>query len=301
MFCIKRREPAKILEAARRTQNILVGNFSCRPDVLKLGQLRGNRFRIALREITVDQAVIEKSLESFREKGFINYYGLQRFGNSAVVPTYSIGRALLKGNWQEACELILKPRPGDLPIMQRVRECWWTTKDAQKALSLINSKEKCIELDLLRGLAQHGANNCINALEQVPRNARLLYIHSYQSLIWNQVASRRFKMGMNPIQGDLVLREEAPEKLDAFDIIFDEPQDDDRPSQEKIQEESKFKNMVKKLTEEDVISGNYAIFDIVLPLPGHDITYPENECEKWYQELLAVDELSSEKLKQKVK
>jgi tRNA pseudouridine synthase D (TruD) len=32
--------------------------------------------------------------------GFVNYFGLQRFGN-AHAPTHSIGKALLKHNWEE--------------------------------------------------------------------------------------------------------------------------------------------------------------------------------------------------------
>lgn len=68
-----------------------------------------------------------------------------------------------------------------------------------------------------------------------------------------------------------------------------------------VEEESRFKTMVKQLTKEDVESGKYTIFDIVMPLPGHDITYPKNSMEQLYTELLEKDGLSSELLKTKQK
>lgn len=68
---------------------------------LMLGQLKGNRFRIALRNVLADDELIEESMKFIEENGFINYYGLQRFGNDKQVPTYDIGVALLLGQWKK--------------------------------------------------------------------------------------------------------------------------------------------------------------------------------------------------------
>lgn len=42
-FCIRKREPEKIARAAERFPNVHVGNFTFKPDTLKLGVLKGNR------------------------------------------------------------------------------------------------------------------------------------------------------------------------------------------------------------------------------------------------------------------
>lgn len=42
---------------------------------------------------------------------------------------------------------------------------------------------------------------------QIPRNNRLMYIHSYQSVVWNTMVSRRIEaFGLKAVEGDLVLR-----------------------------------------------------------------------------------------------
>ncbi len=58
---------------------------------MKLGDLNGNRFTIVLRQIKCkDDSIINEAVNSLAQNGFINYYGLQRFGTSSI-PTHEIG------------------------------------------------------------------------------------------------------------------------------------------------------------------------------------------------------------------
>lgn len=100
-FCVRKVDPRKLVFRTRHLRNIHIGNFTFKDKPLKLGQLIGNRFRIALRHITVEDTVIEDALNSLKEHGFINYYGLQRFGNNKEVPTFEIGVKLMQANWKE--------------------------------------------------------------------------------------------------------------------------------------------------------------------------------------------------------
>lgn len=137
-----------------------------------------------------------------------------------------------------------------------------------------------------------------------------MYIHAYQSLIWNEIASRRIELGLEPVVGDLVYVDETKVQpdfvVDDCELVGSAENDEDTlveetpetPDEEDI---SRFRTMVRPLTVEDIASKKFTIFDVVLPLPGHDITYPSNECGTWYVERLAKDKLSSEKLKLKQK
>ncbi|KAH8322170.1 hypothetical protein KR059_006688 [Drosophila kikkawai] len=312
-FCIKRRAPDQIVAAARSLRNVQIGNFAFRNTTLKLGDLQGNRFRIALRHVDkVKRGDIEVALESLRERGFINYYGLQRFGNSASVPTYEVGVALLKCDYKLACELILKPRDSDVEFMRPIREEWWEKRDSAAAAAQIYG-DKFIEKKLLDGLARFGESDYSSALRQIPRNMLMLYPHAYQSLVFNRIASRRIKeFGLKLIPGDLVYVEqeqeqnqEEPNEVSGEKEQKEEENTEDLPEtlgeDETIEEESIFKRKVRPLTAEDIASGSFRLSDVVLPLPGHDITYPANECGVWYEEMLAEVGLTSDLLKHKEK
>lgn len=272
-ICAKKVEPQKICQAAKKTQGVRVGNFKFHADTLRLGDLKGNRFKIALRSVKGEQEEIAKSLESFRDLGFINYYGMQRFGNCPSIPTFMVGKALLLGDFKLAVELILKERDGEPPYMTKMRKAWAESQDANKALSHLRPTNTCVEARLLHGLAKNGSTNYMQSLLSIPRNMLMLYSHSYQSLLWNQVASKRRELGVEVIEGDLVYTETASGQAE-FEVIDEAvPVEDDEAVAEEatVETESKFLAMVRPLTKEDLDAKTYTIFDIVLPLPGFDI------------------------------
>lgn len=307
--CIKKVEPSKICQASCRIRvggKVRVGNFKFNNKPLKLGELTGNRFQIALRSVKGEEHLMNESLKSIQESGFINYYGMQRFGNCITVPTFEVGKALLRSDFKEAVDLILKEREGEPPFMAKMRACWTETRDAQKALKMINDQHSTyVEAKLLSALVKYNSNgsyNYLQALQTLPKNMLMLYTHAYQSLIFNQVISKRRELGLTVLEGDLVFRD-ASNAADQEAVIIEENADDGDNEDviETTEPESKFKEMVRPLTKEDVESGKYSIFDIVLVLPGHDITYPSNSIGDYYTELMNKDDLSSEKLKSKHK
>jgi tRNA pseudouridine13 synthase len=76
-----------------------VGNFSYVDRSLRLGDLKGNVFTLTLRGVEGgSRETVAAAVKALTASGFINYFGLQRFGTHAI-PTHAIGGALLRGAW----------------------------------------------------------------------------------------------------------------------------------------------------------------------------------------------------------
>lgn len=108
-----------------------------------------------------------------------------------------LGKALLSSKFGQACDMILQPRKEseqNHPQHEaKAQQIWTETKNAEKAFAEIRQKHS-IEGKLLDGLCKHGSKNFLEALRAIPRNTRLMYLHSYQSFVWNKVVSKRIKV-----------------------------------------------------------------------------------------------------------
>jgi len=93
-------------------------------------------------------------MESIKSKGFINYYGMQRFGTS-FIPTHAVGLAMLQQDWALAVDLLLRNRPGEHPDAEAARTVWSQTGDWDAALE--GFPKRCVaERALLEAIRQEG-------------------------------------------------------------------------------------------------------------------------------------------------
>lgn len=270
-------------------RGITLGGFKYEDHSLKLGELEGNEFLITIRDVSEsNQENINRSLTSLKEHGFINYYGMQRFGTFSV-STHTIGAHVLKSDWQTAVELILSPQELVIPESIEARKIWSETKDAEKALAVM--PRKCVAEYSLLGVLAKQPNSYLNAMMQVPRNLRMMYGHAYQSYIWNTVASERIKrFGMKPMVGDLVLL--VPENEATAESAEDHIEED-------VKQETFIR--ARPITQEEIDSGAKTIYDIVIPTPGFDILYPDNELKQVYIDVMKQDGLDPDNMRRSLR
>jgi len=112
---------------------------------ISLGDLRGNSFRIVVRDLPHKRLTL-KSIERLP-----NYFGEQRFSRHNA----AIGRALVRRNFSKAVELIDDPD--------------------------------------VRSYSETYPGDYIGALRQLPLKIRRIYVHAYQSWIWNKTVEEYVK------------------------------------------------------------------------------------------------------------
>lgn len=102
---VKKVTPERLKSIKEEIEKKRMNVFNIRSvgDCLRLGQLKGNHFEIIIRHLrnqlndsaNLTERILE-AIENVKNKGFVNYYGPQRFGKGQKIQTDQIGLALLK-------------------------------------------------------------------------------------------------------------------------------------------------------------------------------------------------------------
>ena len=92
-----------------KINGIYLGDFKYENHGLSLADSLGNHFVITIRDLDGNEEDVLNAMQSLKTLGFINYFGMQRFGTRNI-STHQVGIEMLAGNWQQACDLILAPK-----------------------------------------------------------------------------------------------------------------------------------------------------------------------------------------------
>jgi tRNA pseudouridine13 synthase len=179
---------------------------------LYIGNLFGNSFSIIVRELAAEQSTVLETCEKISSRieelgGFPNYFGIQRFG--AVRPiTHLVGKHMIMGEPELAVKEFLCTT-GELEGEAATKARLEFTDSWDIARALIDfPKILSFEKVLLNHLLKH-PEDYKGALSQLPRNLLTMFVHAYQSYIFNKILSRRMADGLElnePVIGDLVLK-----------------------------------------------------------------------------------------------
>lgn len=311
-----------------RLDTVKIGDFEYSNKPLQLGDHGGNEFVITLKNchpqngsscsvaqrLRMVQQAVECGLSYLKHHGYINYFGLQRFGTYSI-GTHLLGLKLLKEDFegfvddimhvdehyiQEAFSRPAPPPPashGARRIPDNNRDdidraraitLWKTSKQAEKALEVL-PKRFSSETALIRHLGKN-SKDYTGAILSITRGLRMMYLHAYQSYVWNHVVTYRWsKYGSKVIVGDVVLVNEVRSKSPDGDVeIYDD-----------LDGEVTGYAEARVLTADDVAGGQYTIFDIVLPLAGYDVLYPQNDVGQYYSEFMSKDGIDPYNMRRK--
>uniref|UniRef100_A0A915DEX0 TRUD domain-containing protein n=1 Tax=Ditylenchus dipsaci TaxID=166011 RepID=A0A915DEX0_9BILA len=259
LVCAYRVTKEKLLKTASNLRGIWISNLHYSKQRLQLGSSNGNRFSVVLRDIgDVGEAELKGRIEKWASGGFLNYFGHQRFG-SCGVSTAEIGRLILSGKWEEAVKTILEPRETARGQLLECLQKYQETGDAEQALKKLHMGQR---YNLIEGVVlselKKNKDAFKNAIMALFRDARSLYVHAYQSLVFNKILTKRVqKYGTKVLEGDVLLSN--GQKVKSVETV-------------KVEE-------------------------IALPLPSFEANLPDNEVGTWYDEILDADGLSKESFK----
>jgi len=154
---------------------------------IALGNLLGNKFRIRIRDAK-DGQIVESTLKELEAKGTPNFFGLQRFGSIRFI-THEVGKHILRRDYELAFwTYVAKPFEGEREDVRKIREELWDSRDAKLGLRELPTYlryERILLQKLREGMSEE------KALLSLPKNLKLMFIHAYQSYIFNRLLTAR--------------------------------------------------------------------------------------------------------------
>jgi tRNA pseudouridine13 synthase len=176
---------------------------------LALGHHYGNGFAIRLGglELSTVAPALQATRSALQALGGIpNFFGSQRFGEVRPM-THRVGRSLVQGDVAGAVDLYLSARTGGTEERgSAARAAYERTHDAQAALREFPPEYR-FERILLDHLARGHPPE--RALRGLSRELRTLFVHAFQSLLFNEYLTERWQHGIRltePVPGDFLLR-----------------------------------------------------------------------------------------------
>ncbi len=174
---------------------------------INIGDLWGNQFTILLRDMDVPCADACEYIDILRNSPLMNYFGVQRFGVARPF-THLVGKAVVKREFDDAVNLILTEPSEYEP--QQVRDIRQLIREEGVSERLIDALPQDLRYEKLvaKSLLRH-PNDYELAFSKISPRIQTLFVHAYQSYLFNRILSLRFQQNLSivdPLPGDFLIR-----------------------------------------------------------------------------------------------
>ena len=195
---------------------------------LQVGELKSNIFEIRIHGIGALQDIVTSRLSKIQQNGFVNYFGLQRFGlkhkkmipdsnqenfnqNYLLTSTPTIGMCLILADWKQAAKLALSPGGDRDDKTRRILETFSEEMGSDLSLEQISKTKisKCVrniirqlhpgrklEIQILESISKISQKNenfdtfWKDVWTNVGYRIKQFQVQSANSLLWNRVLNR---------------------------------------------------------------------------------------------------------------
>ena len=178
---------------------------------IQIGDLIGNRFHITVRGCRLSDDDLMESLRGTaealqRQRGFPNFFGVQRFGVARPI-THRVGEHIVRGDLRAAVHCYLSEP--SLYENQEVREMRAELVEESRFPSLLATMPKTMSFEKM--MVEHlvrRPEDYAGAIRSLPSNLQMMFVHAYQSYLFNLMLSERMRRGLplnEPLEGDVVI------------------------------------------------------------------------------------------------
>lgn len=213
-LCVSNSTVEEVQSIADKLYNVEILEIKQNEKKLRIGQLVGNKFKILIRNTDDpenDVATARNVLKHLIETGVPNYYGWQRFGKERS-NTHVVGKYLVHNDVKGAVDAYIgNPYPEEKDHIKEARTLYDEGKleEAYERMPGAMRYEKMLLRELLTLKHKKGELNeksYIIAIESLPKPLKRMFVHAYQSYLFNKAVSERSKLGINKyVEGDILI------------------------------------------------------------------------------------------------
>ena len=216
-LCVSNVEPEELQNLEEKLRGVKILNIVPNEKKLRIGQLIGNKFRILIRETEDPESDAQTAREILSELSVVgvpNYYGWQRFGKNRP-NTHKVGMALVHNDIKGAVDAYIgNPYPGEADHIKVPRTLYDEGKfqEAYESMPAGMRYEKMMLRELMKQGRKRGEFDekvYKIALESLPKPLKRMFVHAYQSYLFNKAVSERVKLGVDRyVEGDIIIDNE---------------------------------------------------------------------------------------------